>query len=53
MCFGQGGDHMDPFTFCHWVMLIVVQDFHGLVSSSASQAPAFLKHQDIVDFSVV
>lgn len=47
MYFEQGGDLMDQFTLCHRDMLAVVSDFHGLVSS-ASQHPAFLKHQDLV-----
>lgn len=44
---------MDQFTLCHWDMLIVVSDFHGLVSSAASQPPDFLKHQGLVDVFVV
>lgn len=47
MYFGEGGDLMDQFTLCHRDMLVVVSDFHGLVSS-ASQQPAFLKHQGLV-----
>lgn len=44
---------MNQFAFCCWDMLIIVLDFHGLISSTASQPPDFLKYQGLVDVFVV